>query len=191
MVTAVLVPTLPLGSWATAVSAWLPFESFVVSSETEYGAAVSCVPVFVPSTRNCTKDTGPSGSVAVAMSAIVPDTVALLSGVVIVTTGGVVSARTVKLTPLLAMPPTVTTTFPVVAPGGTGAPMPVALQFAGVAAVPLNLTVLLPCVAPKFTPVIVTEAPATPDVWLRLAMLGARNSEPLNSKHQLITHPPD
>ena len=45
---------------------------------------------------------------------------------------------TVKLTPLLANPPTVTTTFPLVAPAGTGATMLVALQFVGVAAVPLN-----------------------------------------------------
>ena len=35
---------------------------------------------------------------------------------------------TVKLTPLLATPPTVTTTFPVVAPLGTVVPMLVALQ---------------------------------------------------------------
>src|SRR5258706_4645049 len=105
------------------------------------------------------------------MSAIVPDTVALLSGVVIVPTGGVVSARTVKLTPLLARPPTVTTTVPVVAPAGTSAAMPVALQLVGIAAVPLNLTVLLPCVAPKFVPVIVTEGPASPDAGFKFLML--------------------
>src|SRR5258708_16797134 len=66
---------------------------------------------------------------------------------------------TVKLTPLLATPPTVTTTFPVVAPAGTGAVILVALQLVGVAAVPLNVTVLVPCVAPKFAPLIVTELP--------------------------------
>ena len=80
---------------------------------------------------------------------------------------------TVKLTPLLATPPTVTTTFPVVAPVGTGTTMLVALQLVGVAAVPLNFTVLVPCVAPKFAPVIVTDAPTTPDVGFRLVMLGA------------------
>ncbi len=69
---------------------------------------------------------------------------------------------TVKLTPLLAWPPTVTTTFPVVAPVGTGATMLVALQLVGVAAVPLKLTVLVPCVAPKFVPLIVTECPPDP-----------------------------
>src|SRR5256885_11850821 len=46
---------------------------------------------------------------------------------------------TVKLTPLLATPPTVTITLPVVAPVGTGATMLVALQLVGVAATPLNL----------------------------------------------------
>src|SRR5438552_7555738 len=80
---------------------------------------------------------------------------------------------TVKLTPLLATPPTVTTTFPVVAPLGTGATILVALQLVGVAAVPLNVTVLVPCVVPKFAPVIVTDAPTNPDVGFRLAMLGA------------------
>ena len=77
-----------------------------------------------------------------------------------------------KLAPLLATPPTVTTTFPVVAPLGTGAMMLVALQLVGVAAVPLNFTVLVPCVAPKLTPLIVTDVPRTPDVGLRLVMLG-------------------
>src|SRR5438093_11612638 len=79
---------------------------------------------------------------------------------------------TVKLTPLLATPPTVTTTFPVVAPPGTGATMLVALQLVGVAAVPLNLTVLVPCVAPKFVPAIVTDVPTTPDVGFRPVTLG-------------------
>src|SRR5207248_5843547 len=80
---------------------------------------------------------------------------------------------TVKLAPLLATPPTVTTMLPVVAPLGTGATMLVAPQLVGVAAVPLNFTVLVPCVAPKFAPVIVTDVPTTPAVGFRLAMLGA------------------
>ena len=79
---------------------------------------------------------------------------------------------TVKLTPLLATPPTVTTTFPVVAPLGTGTTIIVALQLVGSPAVPLNVTVLVPCVAPKFVPVIVTDVPTGPDVALRLVMLG-------------------
>src|SRR5258708_5076500 len=65
-----------------------------------------------------------------------------------------------KLTPLLAIPPTVTTTLPVVAPLGTATAMLVAFQFAGVALVPLNVTVLVPCVEPKFFPVMVTSAGA-------------------------------
>src|SRR5437899_3702960 len=82
-------------------------------------------------------------------------------------------AVTVKVTPLLAWPPTVTTTLPVVAPLGTGAVTVVALQLVGVAAVPLNWTMLVPCVAPKFAPAIVTAVPTAPDVGLRLVMLGA------------------
>jgi hypothetical protein len=50
----------------------------------------------------------------------------------------------VKLTPLLATPPTVTTTLPLVAPFGTGTTMLVALQLVGVPAVPLNVTLLVP-----------------------------------------------
>lgn len=51
---------------------------------------------------------------------------------------------TVKARPLLATPLTVTTTFPVVAPFGTGAVILVAAQLVGVAAIPLNVTVLVP-----------------------------------------------
>jgi hypothetical protein len=149
-----------------------------VFSESEYGALVSCAPTFAPSTRNCTKDTGLSGSVAVAVSVIVPETVALFNGAVIVTTGGVVSAVTVKLTPLLATPPTVTTTFPVVAPAGTAATMLAALQLVAVAVTPLNLTVLVPCVAPKFAPAIVTGVPTIPDVGFKLVMLAGDGFPP-------------
>lgn len=80
--------------------------------------------------------------------------------------------KTVKLTPLLSTPLAWTTTLPVVAPVGTGALILVALQLVGVAVVPLNLTVLLPCVLPKFDPAIVTEVPTAPDVGDRLLMLG-------------------
>src|ERR1700674_4533109 len=80
---------------------------------------------------------------------------------------------TVKLTPVLATPPTVTTTFPVVAPLGTGTTMLVELQLVVVATVPLNVTVLVPCVDPKFVPVIVTEIPTGPEFGLRLVMVGA------------------
>src|SRR6266446_1312945 len=79
---------------------------------------------------------------------------------------------TVNTTEGLARPLTCTTTLPVVAPVGTGTTMLVALQLVGVAVVPLNVTVLEPCVVPKFAPVIVTGVPAAPDVGLRLVMLG-------------------
>jgi hypothetical protein len=79
---------------------------------------------------------------------------------------------TVKFTPLLVTPPAVTTTFPVVAPAGTGTTMLAAVQFVGVAVVPLNLIVLVPWVAPKFVPVIVTEVPVKPDVGFRPVILG-------------------
>jgi hypothetical protein len=81
---------------------------------------------------------------------------------------------TVKLTPALFTPLAFTTTLPVVAPVGTVATIDVALQLPiAVAAVPLNLTVLVPWVEPKFVPVIVTDAPTAPDVGDRLVMLGA------------------
>jgi hypothetical protein len=98
---------------------------------------------------------------------------------------------TVKVTPLLAIPPTVTTTFPVVAPEGTGTAMLVALQLEGVAAVPLNDTVLVPCEAPKFPPVIVTEVATGPVVGFRLVMLGAGvvivNATPLLATPPTVT----
>jgi hypothetical protein len=82
------------------------------------------------------------------------------------------TALTVNAAPLLATPFTVTTTLPAVAPQGTGAQMLVALQLVGVAAVPLNVTVLDPCVGPKFAPVMFTTWPATPDVGDRLVTVG-------------------
>ena len=87
------------------------------------------------------------------------------------------AAVTVKLTPLLATPPTVTTTVPVVAPLGTGTVMLVALQLVGVPAVPLNVTVLVPCVAPKFAPAIITAVPTDPEFGAKLLMLGAGFAE--------------
>ena len=71
---------------------------------------------------------------------------------------------TVKFTPLLANPPTVTTTLPVVAPLGTGVIMVVAFQLVGDAVVPLNVTVLLPWLVPKLVPVIVITVPTAPEV---------------------------
>lgn len=95
----------------------------------------------------------------------------------------------VKSTPLLATPPTVTTKFPVVAPAGTGATMLVALQLVAVAVIPLNLTVLVPCAAPKFVPAIFTGVPAAPEAGLRLVMLGAVAAVTLNIAPLLDTPP--
>jgi hypothetical protein len=90
---------------------------------------------------------------------------------------------TVNVTPLLARPATVTTTGPVVAPLGTGTTMLVLLQLLGVAVVPLNFTVLVPWVGPKFVPVIVTDVPTGPELGERLLMLGGNGpvAEPIDS----------
>ena len=77
-----------------------------------------------------------------------------------------------KRTLLLAMPLTVTTTLPVVAPTGTGAIMLEAPQLVGVVLTPLKVTVLVPWEAPKFVPAIVTDALIAPADGLRLVMLG-------------------
>ncbi len=80
---------------------------------------------------------------------------------------------TVNGEPLLDTPPTATTTLPVVAAAGTTATIDVALQLVtDVAVVPLKVTVLVPCVAPKLVPVMVTEAPTGPDVGDKLVIAG-------------------
>jgi len=58
----------------------------------------------------------------------------------------------------------------VVAPVGTTATIDPELQLEIVAEVPLNFTV--PCVEPKFAPVIVTDAPIAPDVGERPVTVG-------------------
>jgi hypothetical protein len=79
---------------------------------------------------------------------------------------------TVNVSALLARPPTVTTTLPVVAPAGTGTTMLVADHVVGVAAVPLNVTVLAPWLAPKLLPLIVTAVAAGPVDGDRLVSVG-------------------
>jgi hypothetical protein len=90
-----------------------------------------------------------------------------------VTDRPVMVGGSVNVTPLLARPATVTTTGPVVAPVGTGTTIEVAPQLVGVAATPLNVTVLVPCVAPKFVPLIVTEVPTAPEAGDSPLILGA------------------
>jgi hypothetical protein len=92
---------------------------------------------------------------------------------------------TTNMEPLLASPPTVTTTLPVAAPGGTGATIADALQPAGVVATPLNATLLPPCALPNDAPLIVTSVPTGPTVGERLAMLGTT----LNGTALLATPP--
>jgi len=79
---------------------------------------------------------------------------------------------TVKFTPLLGVPPTVTMTLPVVAEGGAIAAILVSLQLDTPACEPLNVTALVPCVAPKPVPEIVTKVDMLPDVGFRLVILG-------------------
>ena len=95
------------------------------------------------------------------------------------------AATTVKLLPFDAVPLTVTTIFPVVAPVGTVATIEVELQLVAVAVVPLNFTVLVPCVVPNPEPVIVTEAPTAPEVGDTVVMLGAANTAPQKHRHKL------
>lgn len=80
---------------------------------------------------------------------------------------------TVKLTPLLATAPTVTTTLPVVAPEGTEMAILVSLQLAGETGMPLNVIELNPFVPPKFVPLIVRGVPIGPDEGFKLVITGA------------------
>src|SRR5215470_18562478 len=86
---------------------------------------------------------------------------------------GALTVVTVKGRPLLGKPPTVTTTMPLVALPGTGTVRLVADQIVGAATMPLNVTVLVPCVAPKFVPAIVTTVPTGPLAGARLVRVGA------------------
>ncbi|MFZ0879237.1 MAG: hypothetical protein WA002_07055, partial [Candidatus Acidiferrales bacterium] len=90
---------------------------------------------------------------------------------------------------LLAWPPTLTTMLPVVAPVGTGATMDEALQLIGDAAVPLKVTVLVPCVAPKLAPPIVTDAATAPEFGVRLEMLGTGLAEVTAKTAALLVTP--
>jgi hypothetical protein len=109
-----------------------------------------------------------------------------LVGERLVNVGG---TETVKARPLLARPPTVTTTLPLVAPAGTGTTMLVADQVVGVAVVPLNVTVLVPLVAPKLAPLIVTTVPAGPVVGDRLVSVGGGGTSNTTSAEYGLSKP--
>jgi hypothetical protein len=84
-----------------------------------------------------------------------------------------VGTVTVNGPPVLETPPTVTTTFPVVAPAGTVATIDVEVQSEmEVAGVPLKVTVLVPCDEPKLVPMMATELPTRPELGVRLLMTG-------------------
>lgn len=78
-----------------------------------------------------------------------------------------------KLMPLLVPLFVVTTTGPVVAPLGMKATILVSLQLVIPNGAPLSETVLDNCPEPKLVPVIVTEAPNSPDVGFKVVMVGA------------------
>src|SRR4029077_8186061 len=99
-VTAALGAVLPAASRATAVSVCEPLLAVVVFQEAAYGAVVSSTPRLAPSRRNCTPAT-PTLSDALAVTLIVPVTVAPLAGAVTLTVGGVVSFETVTVTAAL------------------------------------------------------------------------------------------
>src|SRR5437867_12774670 len=61
-----------------------PLLALVVSQGTEYGAAVSSAPALTPSNWNCTPTT-PTLSEALALTVIVPETVAPAAGEVMLT----------------------------------------------------------------------------------------------------------
>lgn len=82
------------------------------------------------------------------------------------------AGTTVKFTPLLAWPDTLTTTFPDVAPLDKVTVMLDEPQVVTEAAVPLNCTVLVPWVDPKLVPKIVMEAPMAAEVGERLVIEG-------------------
>jgi hypothetical protein len=85
------VRVLPAASRATALIVCVPSSAAVVVFQaTEYGALVSAGPAFAPSRRNWTLVT-PTLSEALAVTLIVPETVAPFSGEVMLIEGAVVS----------------------------------------------------------------------------------------------------
>ena len=67
--------------------------------------------------------------------------------------------------------------------------MLVALQLVGVALVPLNVTVLVPCDPPKLVPAMFTEVPTGPEVGFKLEMLGAEEVGTVKVTPLLATPP--
>src|SRR5688500_1717242 len=97
-VTGAEVVRLPAASRATAVSVCEPLVAVVVFQGAEYGAVVTSLPA-TPSKKNCTPVTAVS-SAALAVTVIVPETVAPEAGELMLTVGAVMSLATVTVTGL-------------------------------------------------------------------------------------------
>jgi hypothetical protein len=74
---------------------------------------------------------------------------------------------------------------PVVAPFGTWSDKLVSLQLVALPIVPLNLTLLSPCVVPKLEPVIVTRAPIDAVAGVTFVILNA-----VTAKFTVFDHTP-
>jgi len=92
-----------------------------------------------------------------------------LLGVKVEMLGG---GTTVKSTPALGIPATLTTTLPVLIPAGAIAVMLLALHEVTLAATPLKVTVPTPWVAPKLDPAITTAEPTGPELGDKLLIAG-------------------
>jgi len=103
MDTAALVALFPAESVAIAVKLCVPFVRVVVFSDCEYGEVVSRDPKAVPSTSNCTLAMLLLPD-AVAVTVMVPDTVAPLAGEVIETVGGVLALLLTVTTTAVLVP---------------------------------------------------------------------------------------
>jgi len=88
---------------------------------------------------------------------------------------------TVYDTPLLATPPIVTSTGPVVAPNGTTDPIAVPVQLVGLAEAPFSVTVLQQL--PKLFPLIANGLPTGPEAGVKLVIWGG---EPTVNKSPLL-----
>src|SRR4051812_43398370 len=95
--TGVALPLLPAAFRAIAPKVCDPFDSVVVSSGAEYGAAVMKGPQFAPSSVSCTPAM-PTLSDAEAETVIVPETVAPAEGDVTCTDGRVAPVSWVTVT---------------------------------------------------------------------------------------------
>ena len=96
-----------------------------------------------------------------------------------------VGVPTVNETPLLGVLFSVTTTLPVVALLGTMATIWVSLQLETAARMPLKVTVLVVCVAPKPEPVMVTVVPGEPEEGEMPEIV----SVPMTKRRELLTRP--